>query len=43
MSTIIDTHDGTGDYDEDHDPVAELHKHHTDMFYVRIAIAPRAS
>ena len=38
MSTITDTHDGTGDYD-DHDPVAELHKHHTDMFYVRIAIA----
>ena len=38
MSTIIDV-DGTGDYDEEHDPVAELHKHHTDMFYLRIAIA----
>jgi cytochrome c oxidase subunit 4 len=39
MSTITDL-DGTGDYGEDeHDPVAELHKHHTDMFYVRIAIA----
>lgn len=37
MSTIIDV-DGTGNYDEDHDPVAELHKHHTDMFYVRIAV-----
>ena len=37
MSTIADTHDDTGDYD-DHDPVAELHKHHTDMFYVRIAV-----
>ena len=37
MSTITDTHDDTGDYD-DHDPVAELHKHHTDMFYVRIAV-----
>ena len=38
MSTIIDL-EGTGDYDEDHDPVAALHEHHTDMFYVRIAIA----
>ena len=37
MSTITDTHDGTGEYEE-HDPVAEAHEHHSDMFYVRIAI-----
>jgi cytochrome c oxidase subunit 4 len=35
MSTITDTHDGTGEF---HDPVAEAHEHHSDMFYVRIAV-----